>query len=97
MVNKDNNVNDSVNENLKSNNNNNDIDDKSKQYARGRQVENLGYELQKKLNADDKSLPFLFKVAWKLSEARIWYNVETALKGSNPMGLFIYLCKRDGV
>lgn len=76
------------------NNNNNVIDNK---YQAGRTVERLADELMKKLGAEEKSRPFLCKAAWKLSEARIWQNVESALKGRNRMGLFIYLCKRDGV
>lgn len=40
---------------------------------------------------------FYCKVAWKLSESKIWQNVEQANKGSSPARLFTYLCKRDGV
>lgn len=82
---------------ITSNNNYIDNDVKKKLYEQGKRVEILADELLRKLSADTKSRPFLCKVAWKLSEARIWYNVEQALKGKNPMGLFIYLCKRDGV
>lgn len=79
------------------NNNNNDNDIKSKLYEQGKRVEILADGMLKALGLDEKSRPFMCKVAWKLSEARIWYNIEQALKGKNPVGLFIYLCKRDGV
>ena len=82
---------------ITSNNNYIDNDVKTKQYEQGKKVEILADELLKKMGAPQQSRPFMCKVAWKLSEARIWYNVEQALKGKNPMGLFIYLCKRDGV
>lgn len=66
-------------------------------YEQSRRVEQLADTLLEKLGAKPESRPFMCKVAYRLSEARVWYNVEQALKGRNPMGLFIYLCKRDGV
>lgn len=96
-MNKGNNVIEMENVSLTDNNNYIDNDVKAKQYQQGKRVEILADELLIKMGADIKSRPFMCKVAWKLSEARIWYNVESALKGTNPMGLFIYLCKRDGV
>lgn len=75
----------------------NDIDMENDKYARGKKVEITADRLISKLHTSMESRPFMCKVAWKLSEARIWDNVEQALKGRNPMGLFIYLCKRDGV
>lgn len=96
-MNKGNNVIETENVSITTNNNFIDNDVKQKMYEQGKRVEILADELLKKLNADIKSRPFMCKVGWKLSEPRIWYNVESALKGTNPMGLFIYLCKRDGV
>lgn len=77
--------------------NNNNIDNDRKKYERGRRVEILADEMLQALGANQSSRQFMCKVAWKLSEARIWGNIESAKKGRNPMGLFIYLCKRDGV
>lgn len=68
-------------------------------YAKSRKVETIADDLLKKLGAKDQSRPFMCKVAWKLSEAKIYANLEqaTSPKSKNPIGLFIYLCKRDGV
>lgn len=87
--------NDIDNVNVVSTNNYNDID--NVKYDRSKKVEMIADRLMDKLHCKSESRPFLCKVAWKLSEARIWDNVESALKGDNPMGLFIWLCKRDGV
>lgn len=84
------------NENVSEKPNYNVIDNESR-YDKGKQVEQLADVLVIRLGAKVESRPFMCKVAYKLSEARIWDNVEQALKGRNPMGLFIYLCKRDGV
>ena len=64
-----------------------------------RKVETIADDLVNKLGAKTDSRPFLCKVAWKLPEPIIYKHVETATgpKSKNPMGLFIYLCKRDGV
>lgn len=66
-------------------------------YERSKQVEVIADKLVDKLNLPEQSRPFMCKVAYKLSEARIWDNYEQASKGKNPVGLFIWLCKRDGV
>lgn len=87
----DNNVN--VNGFLKSNYNVNDNDS----MKRSQEVEIIADRLLQKLGARAESRPFMCKVAWKLPENNIWNNVEQALKGKNPIGLFIFLCKRDGV
>lgn len=84
---------DNVNVSLKTNYN--DID--NGRYDKSKIVEMTADRLIEKLGAKQESRPFMCKVAWKLSEARIWDNVDQALKGKNPMGLFIWLCKRDGV
>lgn len=76
--------------------NNNTIDNDRRKYDQGRKVESLADAMLAALNARESSRPFMRKTAWKLSEARIWANIESAKKGKNPMGLFIYLCKRDG-
>jgi len=66
-------------------------------YERSKQVEVIADKLVDKLGVPIKSRPFMCKAAYKLSEARIWDNLEQAMKGKNPVGLFIWLCKRDGV
>lgn len=76
-------------------NNYNDIDNEPSKYERSRRVEEMADELMAKLSAKPESRPFLCKVAWRLSESTIWQNYESSRKGKNPMGLFIYLCKRD--
>jgi len=70
----------------------------SDKYARARKVENIADSLIEKLGLDISSRPFMCKVALRLSEARIWDNYEQSLKATkSKVGLFIYLCKRDGV
>jgi hypothetical protein len=73
------------------------VNDNGNKYDKAKSVELIADRLLLQLNCQENSRPFLCKVAYKLSEAKIWDNVEQALKGRNPMGLFIYLCKRDGV
>lgn len=87
--------NDIDNEIVGTTDNYNDIDNVNDKYARSKKVEMIADDLLVKLNAQSESRPFLCKVAWKLSESKIWDNYETSRKGNNPMGLFIYLCKRD--
>lgn len=86
-------TNDNVNVNLKPINNNND----NEKYDKSKIADNLATRLMAKLGMKEDSKPFLCKVAYKLPEHRIWDNCEQALKGNNPIGLFIWLCKRDGV
>lgn len=86
-----------VNENNKKLNNNDNVIDNDNKYSASKQIDYIADRLVDKLNATDKSRPFLCKVAWKLPEHRIWNHVESAMRGKNPMGLFIYLCKKDGV
>lgn len=88
--------------NLKSNNNNIDNESKKKKYEQSKRVDMIVDDLVSKFkknghSIEEKSKPFLYLSAWKLSEAKLWNNFEQAVKGSNPIGLFIYLCKRDGV
>ena len=88
--------------NSKNNNNINDNDQKKRRYEQGKKVDFIVEEIVRKFKSagviiEEKSKPFLYKAAWRLSEARIWSNFESALKGDNKIGLFIYLCKRDGV
>jgi len=66
-------------------------------YVKGKQVELTADRLLKRLGMKLESRPFLCKAAYRLSEAKLWDNCEQALKGKNPAGLFIWLCKRDGV
>lgn len=83
------------------NNNDNNNDIVQDKYARARKVETIADKLVEKFN-NPAYREFYCKIAWKLSEARIWHNYETAItaaknKGSHPGRLFSYLCKRDGV
>lgn len=71
--------------------------DNVNRYDRGKQVDLIVEKLEAGLNTKPESRPFLCKAAWKLSESRIWLNYEKSLAGNNPMGLFIWLCKKDGV
>lgn len=87
--------NDIDNVNVSEKPNYNDID--NGRYDKGKQVEAFADRLLGKLDMKAESRPFLCKAAYKLSEARLWDNCEQALKGKNPAGLFIWLCKRDGV
>lgn len=89
-------LNDNVNVGTTSNNNDN-VNDRGRKYSKGRQVEIMADEAMTKLGMEDKSRRFLLRAGWKLSEARFWSNVEEAMKGDNPGGLFVYLCMRDGV
>lgn len=74
---------------------NNNVNVKS--YDRAKTVDFMVDKLATGLNAAEKSRPFLCKAVWKLSESKIWLNYEKAVTGKNPMGLFIWLCKKDGV
>ena len=65
----------------------NDID-------RATRAERIAGELVQKFGKDD-SRQFYLKVAYKLSESKIWSNYEKALKGRNPGGLFNFLCRKD--
>ena len=68
-------------------------------YTKSRRVEVIADDLVEKLKVNNQSRPFMCKVAWRLPESTIYSNLEqaTAPKVKNPVGLFIYLCKRDGV
>lgn len=90
--------NDNVKVNVFQNTNYIDNENVNDRYARSKKVEEIADMLLMKLGLDQGSRPFMCKVAWKLSEACIWGNLEKAQNGSkNPVGLFIFLCKRDGV
>lgn len=78
-------------------NNYNVNNDNVQRYDRARIVDLIVDKLEAGLNTKPQSRAFLCKAAWKLSEARIWLNYEKSLAGNNPMGLFIWLCKKDGV
>lgn len=73
-------------------------DNVSKRYEAARKVENIADQLVQKFGSD-KYRDFYCKIAWKLSEARIWSHYEAAVKANpaQPGKLFTYLCKRDGV
>ena len=77
-------------------NNNGNVDFK---YQMSRKVDVIADQLVEKLG-NSKYRAFYCKVAFKLSEARIWQHYETAVAGAkdgNPGKLFTYLCKKDGV
>lgn len=78
------------------NTNYNSIDNDNDKFGRSKKVEEIADALVQKLG-NEQFRPFYCKVAWKLSEARIWQNYEAAMKGNQPGRLFSYLCKRDGV
>ncbi len=92
------------NDNDSSKNINNVIDNVGSNYFKGRELDRRSDDLLKKLHLDDGSKGFMYKTVQKLSESRIQQHLETVTKPSkngkkidNPVGLFIYLCKRDGV
>jgi len=86
-----NNVN--VSESVSTANNVND-NDRGK-YQRSRQVDRVADEIIVRLGVAETYRAFYCKIAWKLSEARIYSNLEAALKGNQPARLFTYLCKKD--
>ena len=88
-----NNVIDNVNVVL-TNNYNDNVNDR---YKNSRTVEATADQLIHRLGMKAESRPFMCKAIYRLSEASLWDNCEQALKGKNPAGLFIWLCKRDGV
>jgi hypothetical protein len=90
--------NDIVNGNVNRTHNYNSNDNVDKKYEVSRRVERIADQLVQKFGSDTYR-GFYCKVAWKLSEARIWNNYEAAIKAnpSQPGKLFSYLCKRDGV
>ncbi|RYF29755.1 MAG: hypothetical protein EOO17_00160 [Chloroflexi bacterium] len=73
---------------------NNDID--SRKYNQSKRVEYIADQLVAEFK-NSGFRAFYCKVAYKLSEANIWNNVEQAKKGNSPAKLFTFLCKRDGV
>lgn len=88
-----NNVIDNVNKYLT----NNVIDNDNDNYEKSKNVDYIADRIAERLKAAETSRPFLCKAIMSLPEFRVWNNVETAVQGRNPMGLFIYLCKKDGV
>lgn len=84
-------MNNNVNEivSLKPNYNVND-----NEFDNSKAAERIAYTLVDKLGSQ-QSFPFYCKVAYSLPEHKIWANLETALKGNNPGGLFNWLCRRD--
>lgn len=63
-------------------------------FEKSKQAETIAQKLVDKLNSKESYL-FYCKVAYALPEARIWINLEQALSGNNPGGLFNWLCRRD--
>jgi len=71
--------------------------DNVSKYASSKHVDTLADKLLEHFGLGIDSRPFMCKAAYKLSEANLMNNLEMAEKGKNKVGLFIYLCKRDGV
>lgn len=74
----------------KTNNDNVRVD----RFSKSKQVEAIAVKLVDKLHSES-SYKFYCQVAYKLPENKIWDNLEKALKGKNPGGLFNWLCRRD--
>lgn len=90
--------NDIVNGNVSNNSNYNSNDNVPDRYARERRIDEIADQLLLRFGLTTNSKPFMCKAARKLSEARIWQHYEAAQAATKSKpGLFIYLCKRDGV
>lgn len=61
------------------------------------QVDAIANDVMQKLGASRDYRSFYCKIAWKLSDATIYNNLELALRGKNPARYFTWLCKRSGV
>ena len=84
--------NDNVTNSITTNNDNVKIQDK---FEKSREVERIALKIVEKLHNED-GYKFYCKVAYRVPEARIWWNLETAIKsGRNPVRLFTWLCKRE--
>jgi hypothetical protein len=70
------------------------INNDNDKYELTKRVEAIAYRLCEKLGSPT-SFEFYCKVAYKMSEARIWSNYEKAQRGRNPARLFTWLCKRE--
>lgn len=75
---------------------NDNVNDRGRKIAKSRKVEEIADKLVA-IFGNDTYRAFYCRVAWNLTEARIWENVELAQKGDHPGKLFSYLCKRDGI
>lgn len=78
------------NDNVSNSLTNNDIGNVEK----SKQVDEIANKLVSALN-NPKARSYYCKVAYKLSEAKIWDNLEQASTGRNPAKLFTWLCQRD--
>lgn len=81
--------------NYNDNYNDNGNNVKKDKYELSKRVERTADEIIRRLGVDQIYRGFYCKVAYSLSEARIWSNMESAKKGRQPARLFSYLCKRD--
>lgn len=68
-------------------------DNESKYRAAGR-VEHIARQLVDKFSSPG-NFNYYCKVAYKLSESKIWNNYEVSLKGRAPAKLFTFLCNKD--
>jgi len=89
-----NNYNYNVKTNLEHNNNHNNNVNVIGDFEKSKKAESIAQKLVDRLNSKDSYL-FYCKVAYALPEARIWINLEQAMAGKNPGGLFNWLCRRD--
>lgn len=78
------------NVNVNNNLTNNVIDN----VAKSKQVDLIADKITQSLN-NPAARAYYCKVAYRLSEAQIARNLESALKGRNPAKLFTWLCQRD--
>lgn len=74
-----------VNDNVKINKSNNE---------QCNNVEAIASQLCEKFESPD-SWKFYCKIAYKLPEYMIWGLYEQALTGTNPAGLFNWLCRKE--
>lgn len=79
----------SNNDNVVLNKTNNDIDN-----DRSKTVDLIADKLTVALG-NPMARTYYCKIAWKLSEAQIWNNLEQSAKGKHPAKLFTWLCERD--
>lgn len=68
--------------------------DNVNKYELAQKVEGIAYALVDKFGAPN-NFEYYCKIAYKLSESRIWLNFERAKKGNSPAKLFTYLCNKD--
>jgi hypothetical protein len=87
-----------VNGIVSNNNNFNSNDIVPSRWDRERNIDRIADTLLGKFNLPESSRGFMCLAARTLSEARIWQHYETSQTAKkSKVGLFIYLCQKDGV